>query len=183
MEEYKNYTQNLSARTLEVDSFWAEEVKMLSEFPEIFQSSGCIPERKYLKCLTKWKWAGLWANHAKENSREKLRRTTRRVFEISERAEKPSDSAVQKQVKTLDEELKGVSAATATVLLTFWRPEVYTVMDVKALSSLTNTGFWEGKSEASISEYPEYLRACHRISDETGLNLRDVDRALWSMAD
>lgn len=183
VELYKTHTKNLSARTLDVDSFWEEESKMLSEFPEVFQTAGCIPELKYLKCLTKWKWAGLWANHANDNTREELRETTSRVFKITEDVASTSDETVRRQVAILDDELKGISAATGTVLLTFWRPEVYTVMDQRALSSLASANFWDGKSEANIDEYPEYLERCHLISNETGVSLRNVDRALWSQAD
>lgn len=183
VEQYQTYTQGLSARTYDVDSFWEEESKMLSEFPGLFQTAGCIPERKHLKGLTKWKWAGLWANHAHKNSRAGLRDTTRRAFGITDGEESPSAKAIRRQLALLDEGLVGISAATATVLLTFWRPDAYTVMDQRALACLAAADFWGGDSEANIEEYPEYLKRCHLISEETGLSLRDVDRGLWSMGD
>lgn len=77
----------------------------------------------------------------------------------------------------------GISTATATVLLTFWRPDAYTVMDRRALASLASADYWDGDSEATIEEYPEYLTRCHLIANETGLSLRDVDRGLWAIAD
>lgn len=183
MEQYKRYTTGLSARTFDVDSFWKEESKMLSEFPELFQTAACIPERKHLEGLTKWKWAGLWANHAHKNTREELRDTTKRAFVITEDEESLSAKAVRRQLALLDDGLDGISAATATVLLTFWRPDAYTVMDQKALASLAAADFWDGDSEANVEEYPEYLKRCHQISEDTGLSLRNVDRGLWSMGD
>lgn len=183
VEQYKTHTEGLSARTLNVESFWEEESRMLAEFPEQFQAAGCIPERRYLECLTKWKWAGLWANHAHKNSREQLRRTTKRAFEITEDEQRPSARSIRRQLSLLDDELVGISAATATVLLTFWRPDAFTVMDQRALACLATADFWDGDSEANVEEYPGYLERCQLISEETGLSLRNVDRGLWAMGD
>lgn len=182
LTQYKSHAKELSARTLSVNSFWAEESRMLSEFPETFQEAGCIPERKNLKCLSKWKWAGLWANHAHKNTREEVRTITGDAFGMSSDDAKPSSEAVRRQLRRLCD-LVGVSAATGAVLLTFWRPDVYTVMDQRALASLASADLWTGASEANIDDYPIYLEKCHSISEETGLSLRDTDRALWYLGD
>lgn len=180
LRQYKTHTKDLSARTLDVDSFWEEETQMLAEFPEVFQRQECIPELKHLKCLTKWKWAGLWANHAHENSREKLQEVTSEAFQLTKDNPKPDDEAVRKQLDRLSD-LTGISAATGTVLLTYWRPEVYTVMDERALSTLSSHGIWSGDTEANIDDYPQYIKLCRSISQEVGLDLRDTDRALWKL--
>jgi|AntDeeMinimDraft_5_1070356.scaffolds.fasta_scaffold16649_2 hypothetical protein len=179
LEGYKSETMDRDALTLEVDTFWEEEEKMLGDFPEIFQQNGCIPERKHLKCLTKWKWPGLWANHANENTQDHLRTVTSEAFQMTAGDERPEPEDVRNQLGLLDDELTGVSAATGTVLLTFWRPDVYTVMDVRAISTLEFAGLWTGDSGATISEYPQYLEQCHSIAEDTKLNLRDIDRAIW----
>lgn len=182
VQQYKSHTKDLPARTLDVDSFWEEETQMLREFPETFQQAGCIPERQYLKCLTKWKWAGLWANHAHKNTRKELRTVTSDAFQLTADDPAPGDGKVRQQLHRLSD-LSGISAATGTVLLTFWRPDSYTVMDQRALSTLASVDLWTGDTEANIDDYPRYLDTCRSISTETGLSLRDTDRALWSLGE
>lgn len=181
-ERYKQHAKGLSARTIDEESFWDEEVRMLSEFPEIFQSAGYIPERNHLKGLTKWKWAGLWANHAQDNTRKELQSITKQAYGITSDSEVPSAQDIRRQIQVL-KRLKGISTATATVLLTFWKPTVYTVMDQRALASLTSADFWTGKAEANIEDYPRYLKKVHLIAEDTGLILRDTDRALWYLGE
>lgn len=181
-QQYKSHTMDLPARTLDADSFWDEEQRMLAEFPEAFQQAGCIPEREYLKCLTKWKWAGLWANYAHENTRTKLRTVTGDAFRYTADNSVPSGEAVRRQLDRLSD-LTGISAATGTVLLTFWRPDVYTVMDQRALGTLASAGLWTGDTDATVDDYPQYLDTCRSIADETGLSLRETDRALWALGE
>lgn len=182
VQQYKSHTKNLPARTLDVDSFWAEETRMLEEFPEVFQQAGCIPEPEYLKCLTKWKWAGLWANHARKNTRAEIRTVTNDAFHLTEDDPSPEDEEVRQQLRRLSD-LTGISAATGSVLLTFWRPDVYTVMDQRALTTLASADLWTGDSEATIEDYPGYLDVCRSISARTALTLRDTDRALWFLGE
>jgi hypothetical protein len=179
VEGYQSVAKGRDALTLDVYSFWEEERKMLEDFPDTFQQEGCIPERKHLKCLTKWKWPGLWANHANKNTRDHLRTVTGEAFQITAGDQRPEPMDVRNQLELLDDELTGISAATGTVLLTFWRPDVYTVMDVRAISTLEQADLWAGDSEATITEYPQYLDRCHSIAEDTGLSLRDTDRAIW----
>lgn len=179
---YEAHTRELSARTLDVESFWEEESQMLAEFPDKFQSAGCIPDRKDLKCLTKWKWPGLWANYANQNSREDLRRITSQAFDLTEQGGEAPPQSLRSQLRLLTE-LVGISAATGSVLLTFWRPDDYTVMDQRALSSLAAANFWDGRTKANIKEYPEYLQKCQLIAENAGMSLRNVDRALWYFGD
>lgn len=179
---YEAHTRELSARTLDVESFWEEELQMLAEFPDKFQSAGYIPDRKDLKCLTKWKWPGLWANYANENSQEELRHITSQAFNLPKEGGDAAAHSIRGQLRLLTE-LDGISAATGTVLLTFWRPDDYTVMDQRALSSLADADFWEGRTKANIEEYPEYLQKCKLIAESAEMSLRNVDRALWYFGD
>jgi len=118
VQQYKAQTRDMSARTLDAESFWAEEERMLAEFPETFQAAGCIPDRAHLKCLTKWKWAGLWANYAHKNTEEELQTITADAFERTADDPMPGGEAVRRQLGRLSD-LTGISAATGTVLLTF----------------------------------------------------------------
>jgi len=182
VRQYKSHTKPLSARTLDVDSFWEEERRMLAEFPEALQQAGCIPEPEYLKCLTKWKWAGLWENHAHRNTREEIRKVTSDAFQHTANDPIPGGEAVRQQISRLND-LTGVSTATGTVLLTFWRLDVYTVMDQRALGTLAAAGCWSGTSEANVGEYAQYLDVCRSIAREFEMSLRDTDRALWALGE
>lgn len=177
-QQYKSITKDRPARTIAVDSFWDEEEQMMAEFPEAFKQAGCIPEREYLACLTKWKWPGLWANHAHNNTRAELRTVTSDAFQMTVDEQTPGAPAVRRQLLRLGD-LTGIAEATGTVLLTFWRPDVYTVMDERVLGTLADAGFWTGDTKATVDDYPDYLDKCRLISAETGVNLRDTDRALW----
>ena len=182
VEAYKQQTSQMEPRTLDVDSLWDEESRMLAEFPETFQEAGCIPERHYLKVLTNWKGPGLWDDLAQENTREELRNITSEAYGLASDETTLEPDIVREQLKILSE-LDGISAPMGSVLLTFWHPEFYTVMDQRAVASLIAATFWNGKREANIYEYPQYLTRCHVISEETGLSLRDIDRALWQMGE
>lgn len=182
-DEYEKTLSGWSNLTHDAGSLWDEEHNiMMQEFPERFQRDGCISYPCDFKCLSKWKWPGLWANYTNEVDLSELQTVTSEAFSLNPNPEVPSDEVAREQIDIL-RGLYGVGTATATVLLTFWKPEIYTVMDVRALSTLKRNGRWDGKSKANTSEYPAYVRECHQLADETGLELRDVDRALWQLGE
>jgi hypothetical protein len=79
--------------------------------------------------------------------------------------------------------IPGLNAAGASAVLTAQNPERYTVMDVRALASLTALGRWDADThgtKASALAWPEYLEACRAIAKGTDHGLRIVDRALWT---
>jgi len=170
---YQEAARSFSARTYEFDSHWEEEQYMLENFPDDFENSGW--DREHLEATTKWKWAGLWANYASssENTDEKVDRLIKEAVSEDDHTE---------SVEVL-KELDGVSDATATVLLTFAKPEQHTVMDVNAIAALRELDMWDGGDEANAEEYPEYLSTAKEISDKFGLTLREVDRALWKLGE
>lgn len=86
--------------------------------------------------------------------------------------------AVHDQIKTLTQ-LHGVGPAIASTILTFRAPEVYTVMDWRAIAALAEEERWNGEAEADIGLYPQYLDCCHSLSEQMSITLRDVDRVLW----
>lgn len=69
------------------------------------------------------------------------------------------------------------------MLLTFWRPDVYTVMDQRVLGVLAAADRWPGDTMATVKDYPRYLETCRSIAKESGLSLRDTDQALWALAE
>jgi hypothetical protein len=169
---YEEESRNKAARTYDdLESHWQEEKHMLEEFPRDFEENSW--GREHLEATTKWKWSGLWANHAhdSENTDEKVNRL------INDAASKANPTESMEVLK----ELHGVSDATATVLLTFAKPEEYTVMDKNAIAALRELGIWDGSDEANSEAYPEYLDAVEEISEEFDMTLREVDRAVYKL--
>jgi hypothetical protein len=81
--------------------------------------------------------------------------------------------------------LHGVADPMASALLTIWDPERYTVLDFRAFAALERLQR-RGLLKEEVPErdglypsYPEYLQCCRTIARRLGVNLRDLDRALW----
>ena len=75
----------------------------------------------------------------------------------------------------------------ASALLTVWHPDEFTIIDIRALRTLSLLG--EAVDEVGFDEhgqpwwetrYDMYLRACRGIAERVEpSSLRQVDRALW----
>lgn len=127
--------------------------------------------------LYRWKFKGLWPqkkiNLMRATPEDEIRSLTKRAFSCN-------DELGALLILTL---VPGLGAAGASAVLTAQNPEHYTVMDVRALSSLAALGRWdveEQGTQASAEQWPEYLEVCREISSTTGFPLRTVDRALWA---
>lgn len=79
--------------------------------------------------------------------------------------------------------LDGVGLPMASAVLAVWRPDSYTVYDVRAVETLRRAGVFAG-----VRKYPAfglYLHACRDLIDRLTLgddhlpHLRSLDRALW----
>lgn len=70
--------------------------------------------------------------------------------------------------------LIGVNVPMASAILTCIFPESYTVIDVRALDALRSERRTIGKSL-----YLRYLEFCRATAAELGVELRQLDRALW----
>ena len=81
--------------------------------------------------------------------------------------------------------LHGVKVPTASSFLAFMDPERYTVMDYRAWSVLHSCGVLREPpaSEYRAADYAEYLRVCRDVSDDYEVELRTLDRALFTMYD
>lgn len=77
--------------------------------------------------------------------------------------------------------LKGVGVPMASALLMAWDPEKYTVIDVRAVSSLVAHGEIS-PTEGKLPPYLEYLQVCREIAQRCDRDLRTVDRALYAAA-
>ena len=125
----------------------------------------------------RWKYRKLWPQRKIDRMRalpdSKVRLYTRRAFENR-------DQLAALLILTL---IPGADAAGASAILTAQDPERYTVMDRRALQSLTALHRWQPDDQgrrASASSWLEYLEACRGLQTETGRPLRTIDRALWA---
>ena len=72
--------------------------------------------------------------------------------------------------------LSGVECPTASVILHFFHPDPYPILDYRALWSL-NT---EVPKQYDFSFWWSYVEACRKLAQQFGVNMRVLDRALWS---
>lgn len=71
--------------------------------------------------------------------------------------------------------LHGVEIPVASAIMTCIRPEEFTILDFRALESLSV----EGNIHYTIDYYCCYLEYCQRLAQKWKLTLRNLDRALW----
>ena len=67
----------------------------------------------------------------------------------------------------------------ASVLLHFFHPDPYPIIDYRALWSLTldqKSGYY------AFEDWWIYVDACRSLSNEAGVNMRTFDRALWQFS-
>ena len=189
VQQYRESETERSALELDVENRWAEEQEMLREFPARFQEAGCISRLNDFKLLTRWKWPGLWSNYAKANSQQQVQRITQTTFDwgTATAGDEPA-TILRDQIGVLTC-LDGVDAAMASVILTFWQPVEYTVMDERALSALEQAADeqyrWTERLDASQKHYSACVDTCRRLRDDLddGFSLREIDQALWVLGE
>jgi hypothetical protein len=94
-----------------------------------------------------------------------VRETTRRAFAVSDETER---------IELLTR-LPGVGVPVASALLHFAFPDVYPILDVRALESLGV----KGRSVYPPSFWVEYVSFYRGLAAELGVSLRTLDAALW----
>jgi endonuclease III len=117
-----------------------------------------------LKTIVRWKSArriGL----IEKNDKSELARTLE--YAASEHV------TVKAAIEALDE-LHGVGIPMASAILAMARPEVYTVVDFRALEALGIT-----KWPKTSAYYDAYLKTCRELAQQHKTTLRTLDRALW----
>lgn len=79
--------------------------------------------------------------------------------------------------------LRGVSTSTASALLAVWRPDLYTIIDVRVLSALrflSHPQIDGADLRALDKSYGAYVSLMRAISTSLGTDLRSLDKALWT---
>lgn len=97
------------------------------------------------------------------------------VESVTRTALSTDDERLRIEVLTL---LKGVSWPTASALLHFGTPNLYPILDFRAIWSLSidtapayNFDFWW-----------EYTTTCRQLAQQAAVSMRSLDRALWQFA-
>ena len=117
-----------------------------------------------LLTLARWK-APRSAGRVKENSAEYVEEITQVAFSTkTERA--------RIELLTL---LSGVGWPTASVILHFYHPEPYPIIDFRALWTLNMSV----PHAYDYLTWKTYVDMCRELSKESGLSMRTLDRALW----
>lgn len=77
--------------------------------------------------------------------------------------------------------LPGVKVRMASAILYFCFPKNYTTMDWRAWESLKSFGKIDGdiKNNDNFEGWKKYNGVCSQISEQYGVSLRDLDKALW----
>ncbi len=96
------------------------------------------------------------------------------IEEISKSAFKSKDDGIR--LKLLSS-IKGVGNALSSVILTFYDPQNYGVLDIHAWRGLF------GKEPNDIFSNPDqamkFFKKLRKISSETGLSCRDIEKAIF----
>ena len=78
-------------------------------------------------------------------------------------------------------ELHGVNVRTATAILHLAHADGYPLLDVWAMTAM---GYTRGETEKWdeldwLRVWPTYVAACRKLSCDTSMDMRTLDRALW----
>ncbi|WP_147435637.1 hypothetical protein [Halobellus sp. Atlit-38R] len=170
--EYERRTRAQSPPTLtqnlDVENFWAAEEELLSYVPNHIKQHGHIEDKELLENIVLWKFPVVIGN-IRENTPAQIATVSKRAFQAGN-----ARDAIQEL-----NELQGVADSIAGAILMFAHPHRYTVMDPLATNALAALGYWAGDTAAVAEQYESYCLRCHELSQQTGLSLRDVDRALY----
>jgi hypothetical protein len=74
--------------------------------------------------------------------------------------------------------LDGVGWPTASVILHFFHPDPYPIIDFRALWTLNMAV----PSRYNFEHWKTYLDLCRDIANQTGLDMRTLDKALWQFS-
>ena len=124
---------------------------------------GCL-SRDQLYKVARWKSARS-AEHVLKNSDEFIREVTR--FALS-----TANERARIEVLTV---IDGVLWPTASVLLHLYHVDPYPILDFRALESVGE----KVPNQYSFSFWWEYVQYCRKLALKRGIEMRELDRALW----
>ncbi len=78
--------------------------------------------------------------------------------------------------------LDGVGVPVASTILHFAFPDMYPILDIRALTTLTKAGLWSGNEPgaSTLADWLKYTRLMRGLSKKLRVDLRTLDKALWA---
>ena len=83
-----------------------------------------------------------------------------------------------KKIKILTE-LKGVQIPTASAILSVVNPDIYPIIDVRCIQSLTDLGMIKWKT-ITENTWIEYLKIIRNLSKENNKTAREIEKGLFA---
>lgn len=143
------------------------------ELRKIFQENNIVIKNDLVRII-KWKFQGGLLGRQKRIL--KLLEDNEELFieEVSKSAFKSKDDEVR--LKLLSS-IKGIGNALSSVILTFYDPQIYGVLDIHAWRGLFGK---EPKDIFSNSKQAiKFFNKLREISSETGLSCREIEKAIF----
>jgi hypothetical protein len=75
--------------------------------------------------------------------------------------------------------LDGVGVPVASTILHFAFPDEYPIMDVRAVTTLTQLGLWTRPVQFSVADWQVYTDLMRDHAKRLDVTLRELDKALW----
>ena len=122
-------------------------------------------DKEMLKRVAHWK-SPRSAGHVKNNSDDYVKEITGFVFEAKEERSRIEILTV----------LSGVEWPTASVILHFFHPDPYPILDFRAIWSLNG----EPPNQYDFSFWWSYVDSCRKLAKQYEIGMRELDRALWA---
>ncbi|MDY0289693.1 MAG: hypothetical protein RBR15_12780 [Sphaerochaeta sp.] len=148
------YAGNYEYTTSDVD---------LSLYTQEIQARGYLTKAD-LERVAKWK-SPRSAGHVSRNSEEYVRAVTAIALQTD-------NEQLRIEVLTL---LDGVGLPTASVILHFYHPDRYPILDFRSLWSLS----LDDAQKDTFEFWWDYTVICRSLSSEHAIDMRTLDKALW----
>lgn len=148
---------------------FAERFSYPSDEPQLHDLAAGIAERGFLtfeelKIVCRWKTARSQSRVAK-NTAADVEAITKVCFSTENERVRIGSLLL----------LEGVQYPTASVILHFFHPDPYPILDVRALEAL-------GISKPTVYDFRfwlQYIAFTRQLAKETGVDMRTLDKALW----
>lgn len=139
------------------------ECKLIKIFPEKINRG---INKDNLMNIAVWKSPRI-IHHIEENCDNEVSEISRAAF--------ASEKYVRPIILTW---LKGVQLPMASSILHFAYPDIYPIVDFRALRSV-KSGF-KG-NDLTFSQWKEYVDFCQKLAGKYKVSMRTLDRALWKL--
>ena len=143
------------------------------ELRKKFRKNNQITKSDLIK-IVKWKFQGRSLHRQKRTLNHLKVVSDTSIKEISRRAFEASEDKRRLELKVI----KGVGNALSSVILAFYDPQNYGILDIHAWR-----GLFDEKEPLDISSNPEtaikFFNKLREISSRTGLSCRDIEKAYF----